>query len=130
VDPELYFPEPQEAQWDLGYLGTYSADRQPPLEELMLAPARRWPDRKFVVAGPQYPSEIDWPANVERIEHLPPSQHRDFYNRQKFTLNITRDDIDPRRLFVERAALRGGGLRRADHQRPMGRAGDDLHAWR
>ncbi len=29
VDPELYYPEPVQAQWDMGYLGTYSADRQP-----------------------------------------------------------------------------------------------------
>jgi spore maturation protein CgeB len=34
------------------------------------------PDRRFVVAGPQYPADIDWPANVERIEHLPPSEMR------------------------------------------------------
>ena len=27
---------------------------------------------RFVVAGPQYPADIAWPANVERIEHLAP----------------------------------------------------------
>jgi hypothetical protein len=27
---------------------------------------------------------------VQRIEHLPPEQHRDFYNAQAFTLNLTR----------------------------------------
>jgi spore maturation protein CgeB len=30
---------------------------------------------------------------VARIEHLPPRQHRDFYNLQRFTLNITRADM-------------------------------------
>ncbi len=55
--------------------------------------ARNWPSGQFVVAGPQYPAEIDWPVNVERIEHLPPGQHRHFYNSQRYTLNITRTDM-------------------------------------
>jgi len=93
VDPELYYPEPAESRWDLGYMGTYSADRQPTLERLLIEPARQLPDRRFVVAGPQYPAEIEWPANVERIEHLPPAQHRRFYNAQRFSLNITRADM-------------------------------------
>jgi len=46
-----------------------------------------------VVAGPQYPGSIDWPANVERIEHLPPSEHVAFYAQQKFTLNVTRANM-------------------------------------
>jgi spore maturation protein CgeB len=44
----------------------------------------------MVVAGPQYPSAIEWPNNVERIEHLSPKSHRAFYNQQAFTLNVTR----------------------------------------
>ena len=40
VDADSYFPEPRAKRWDLGYLGTYSADRQLALEELMLGPAR------------------------------------------------------------------------------------------
>ena len=93
VDPELYFPEEREAQWDLSYMGTYSDDRQPPLERLLLDAAREWPEGRFCVAGPQYPKDIAWPANVARIEHLPPSEHRDWYNGQRFTLNVTRADM-------------------------------------
>jgi spore maturation protein CgeB len=92
-DPDLYSPKTCEPRWDLGYMGTYSTDRQPPLERLMLEPARRWTGGRFVVAGPQYPAAIRWPENVERIEHLPPSEHREFYCRQRFTLNITRADM-------------------------------------
>jgi len=92
-DPALYFPEQQEIQWDLGYLGTYSDDRQPPLEKLMLDAARKWPEGKFVVAGPQYPATVQWPANTLYIHHLPPAEHRKFYNSQRFTQNITRSDM-------------------------------------
>ena len=90
VDPDIYFPEHHDQQWDLGYIGTYSADRQPMLDRLMLAPARKYALGRFIVAGPLYPREIVWPENVARSEHLPPAQHREFYNSQRFTLNITR----------------------------------------
>jgi spore maturation protein CgeB len=90
VEPQHYFPEERETKWDLGYLGTYSADRQPGLESLLLAPARELPARRFIVAGPQFPKEIQWPINVQRIEHLGPAEHRRFYNEQRFTLNLTR----------------------------------------
>ena len=45
---------------------------------------------RFVVAGPQYPAGIDWPDNVERLEHVAPADHAAFYAAQRFTLNITR----------------------------------------
>jgi spore maturation protein CgeB len=93
VDDSLYVPTGEDLSWDLGYMGTYSADRQPSLERLLLDVARRMPGRRFVVAGPQYPSAPAWPANVEHIEHLPPSEHASFYSRQRFTLNLTRADM-------------------------------------
>jgi spore maturation protein CgeB len=74
-------------------MGTYSVDRQPALERLLVEPARRDPPSRFVVAGPNFPPEISWPANVARIDHLPPSEHRTFYNSQRYTLNVTRADM-------------------------------------
>jgi spore maturation protein CgeB len=93
VDPELHGAAPGPARWDLGYLGTYSDDRQPPLERLMLAAARARPALRFVVAGPQYPADLVWPRNVERVEHVPPAEHARFYAGQRFTLNLTRADM-------------------------------------
>ena len=95
VDSDLYFPEDPAlaCDYDLGYMGTYSDDRQPPLDALLLEPARRWPEGRFMVAGPLYPASLPWPPNVTRTEHLPPALHRSFYNRQRFTLNITRADM-------------------------------------
>ena len=93
VDPELYFPEEQPLAWDLAYMGTYSDDRQPTVDRLLVEPARRRPEGRFAVVGPQYPEHIAWPANVERIAHLAPHEHRAFYNRQRFTLNVTRADM-------------------------------------
>lgn len=94
ADPDIYRPDPDAApRWDLGYLGTYSLDRQAKVDGLLSAPASSWPGGRFVVAGPQYPADIDWPVNVQRVEHLPPDLHRGFYCGQRFTLNITRADM-------------------------------------
>lgn len=92
-DPELYYPEPLDPQWDLGYMGTYSEDRQPAVKTLLLEPARKHARGRFVVAGPQYPDTAHWPANVDYLPHLPPAEHRRFYNSQRFTLNVTRKDM-------------------------------------
>lgn len=93
VDPELYRSTGEAIRWDLGYLGTYGVDRQPMLERLLIEPARRRPDLSFVVAGPQYPDDIDWPSNVDRITHLSPGEHPGFYSAMRWTLNVTRADM-------------------------------------
>jgi spore maturation protein CgeB len=93
VDSNRYRNTGEPMHWDLGYLGTYSADRQPMLDRLLIEPAWRLPEMRFVVAGPQYPASIQWPPNVDRIEHLPPVEHASFYSRQRYTLNVTRSDM-------------------------------------
>jgi spore maturation protein CgeB len=93
ADPIRYRPLDVPVRWDLSYLGTWSEDRQPTVERLLCAAARALPHRRFCVAGPQYPDGIDWPANVERIEHVPPADHPAFYAASRFTLNVTRADM-------------------------------------
>lgn len=93
VDTSIYRPKPhKEPVWDLGYLGTYSDDRRPKLERLLVETAHRAPDRLFAVAGPGHPIG-GWPDNIAYRSHLAPGEHADFYNRQRFTLNLTRDDM-------------------------------------
>lgn len=91
VDPELHRPYPCPLRWDLGYLGTYSDDRQPALDSLLLEPARSWRLGRFAVVGPMYPEGMQWPSNVDREIHLSPREHAGFYGAQRFTLNITRE---------------------------------------
>jgi spore maturation protein CgeB len=93
ADPAAYYPDRAVPRYDLGYMGTYSPDRQPALDNLLTRAAHRWPEGRFAVAGPQYPETIAWAGNIDRIEHIPPEAHRDFYNAQRFTLNITRADM-------------------------------------
>jgi spore maturation protein CgeB len=93
VDPDVYGPVEAGLRWDLGYLGTYSHDRQPQVDALLVMPARAEPRARFVVAGPRYPPGLRWPANVDRLEHVPPTGHRAFYAAQRWTLNVTRADM-------------------------------------
>jgi spore maturation protein CgeB len=93
VDPERYRPLDVPLRWDLSYLGTYSDDRQPTVDKLLNAAARALPDKRFCVAGPQYPADIEWPDNVERIDHVAPADHPAFYAASRFTLNVTRADM-------------------------------------
>jgi spore maturation protein CgeB len=93
VDETLYRPLTTKPRWDLSYIGTYSADRQPRLTRLLIETARRRPRMRFAVAGPQYPDGISWPENVERFEHVSPDDHSAFYAASRFTLNVTRRDM-------------------------------------
>jgi spore maturation protein CgeB len=93
ADPALYRPLSAPAKWSVGYLGTYSEDRQPRLEKLLLGPAVQLANERFAVAGSKYPENLTWPENVDRIEHLSPKEHPPFYAAQRFTLNVTRADM-------------------------------------
>lgn len=94
-DPDRYGwrePDPRY-QCDLSYMGTYAKDRQEKLEELFCHPARQLPHKDFLLAGPQYPSELAWPKNVRRVVHLEPVFHPYFYSSSVFTLNLTRQEM-------------------------------------
>lgn len=95
VDADLYGPRAASEAYrcDLSYLGTYAADRQPKLMEFLNRTAEMQPHKRFLVAGPQYPSDISWQPNVDRITHLSPPEHPAFYSSARFTLNLTRDEM-------------------------------------
>jgi len=95
VDPSEHFRRSPREEFgcDLGYMGTYAPDRQPSLDRLLIEPARRRPASNFIVAGPEYPVAVEWPANVGRYEHVPPPDHADFYSSSRLTLNLTRSEM-------------------------------------
>lgn len=93
ADPGVHGPVRVQHKWELGYLGTYSSDRQDALECTLFAVARAQAPKTFAVAGAQYPASVVWPDNVQHIPHLAPSEHPSFYSAQRFTLNLTRADM-------------------------------------
>jgi len=93
-DPERYLFRPvARFRCDMSYMGTYAPDRQPKIEEFFCRPARSLPGKKFLLAGPQYPSDVRWPHNVRHIIHLEPRFHASFYSSSRLTLNVTRREM-------------------------------------
>ncbi len=92
ADPNVHRPVKASVayQADMSYLGTYSMDRQPALQELLLEPARRTPERRFLLGGAQYPDDFPWAENIWFVQHVPPPKHSAFYCSSKITLNVTR----------------------------------------
>jgi spore maturation protein CgeB len=92
VDPEAHCRVMADERFacDLSYLGTWAADRQPAVEELFIAPARRRPERRFLIGGAQYPADFPWAKNIFFAQHVEPGQHPAFYSSSRLTLNVTR----------------------------------------
>jgi spore maturation protein CgeB len=92
VDTSRYRPagSPAEPRAALSYLGTYAADRQDKLQSLLLEPARRRPDLRFVIGGAQYPQDFAWAENIFFRRHVAPAEHPNFYAAARATLNVTR----------------------------------------
>jgi spore maturation protein CgeB len=111
VDPNDYMrvePRPEFA-CDLSCMATYASDRQHKMDQLFLEPARRNPQKQFMLAGPLYPGDWQWPPNIRRREHVAPQAHAAFYSSSRITLNVTREEMArngwcPSGRFFEAAA--------------------------
>lgn len=92
VDPLLHKPAQHDARYrsDLSYLGTYAADRQPVLDRLFIEPAKRSPEKRFLIGGAQYPDDFPWAENIWFVSHVPPPEHPAFYSSSRLTLSVTR----------------------------------------
>lgn len=92
ADPQVHRPVAPQPHYrsDLGYLGTYSADRHDALEQLLLVPARQRPECRFLIGGAQYPQDFPRGANIHFVRHVPPGEHPAFFSSSRIALNLTR----------------------------------------
>ena len=92
VDPQVYFSASSSPHFDadLSYLGTYAADRQQALQTLLIDPAKRLPNKTFVIGGAMYQNPETWPSNIRHFSHVSPPEHSAFYCSSPLTLNVTR----------------------------------------
>lgn len=95
VDPDLHRPVAGMRRFasDLSFFGTYAADRRDALCRLFVEPSRRLPDRRFRIAGAQYPEGFPWTPNIYYNQHISPPEHAEFYSSSGFTLNLTRETM-------------------------------------
>ena len=92
VDPAVHRPVTARESYraDLSYIGTYADDRQAMLNALFLESARRLPERRFLIAGAQYPPAFAWLQNLFFVRHIAPPDHPALYSSSRLTLNVTR----------------------------------------
>jgi spore maturation protein CgeB len=95
VDPSVHRPSSAVAAFrgDVSYLGTFAPSRQRALEALFLGPARRMPDRTFVLAGSMYDAAFPWAENIRYVRHLEPALHPAFFSSSPLTVNVTRAEM-------------------------------------
>ena len=93
VDPSVHRPAQPVERWrgDLSYLGTWAADRQAAVNRLLVAPARRRPDLRFMMGGAMYDGSFPWTTNIFFTQHVAPHDHSAFYCSSRATLNVTRE---------------------------------------
>lgn len=92
VDPYTFYRTDADKSYDLGFIGNFKADRERLLEDTLLAPAQFTPNRQFSLAGGGYKITPEWPTNVTYLEYLPQTNMVDFYNRQRCSLVLSRED--------------------------------------
>jgi spore maturation protein CgeB len=92
VDPDVHRPVAAREGYraDFSYIGTYAEDRQAMLNALFLEPARHLPERRFLIAGAQYPPAFAWLPNLFFVRHIAPPDHPALYSSSRLTLNVTR----------------------------------------
>jgi spore maturation protein CgeB len=94
LDPETHHPVPPDADLaaDLGFLGNRLPDREARVTEFFLDPARRMPDKRFLLGGSGWEADRV-PANVRVLGHVPTRRHNAFNTSPLAVLNINRDSM-------------------------------------
>jgi spore maturation protein CgeB len=92
VDPEVHRPASTASHPGaaMTYMGTYSEDRDRALNALFIEPARRLPERRFLIGGSKYETTFPWLPNIYYSGHVAPADHAAFYRSAPLTLNVTR----------------------------------------
>jgi spore maturation protein CgeB len=94
LDPTTHFPAAPDPRFagDLGFLGNRLPDREARTEEFFLEPARRLPDRTFVLGGSGWDSK-PLPPNVRYVGHVYTRDHNAFNASTGAVLNIHRESM-------------------------------------
>jgi spore maturation protein CgeB len=94
VDLDEYYPVPPspERVCDVLFMGNRMPDREQRVHDLFLTAARAAPDLQFALGGSGW-HDLDLPANVRSVGHVPTSDHRAWNSSARIVLNINRSDM-------------------------------------
>jgi spore maturation protein CgeB len=95
LDPDTHHPVPPQQRFaaDLAFLGNRLPDREARVREFFLEPARRLPDRRFVLGGSGWGEHVDLPPNVDYVGHVYTRDHNAFNCSPHAVLNVNRDSM-------------------------------------
>ncbi len=91
LDPELHRPveRPVAPRWDVLFMGNRLPDRDERVVEFLIRPAGRLPQAHFALGGSGW-DDVELPANVERLGHVPVQQHNEVNAAARLVLNVHR----------------------------------------
>jgi spore maturation protein CgeB len=94
-DPGTHHPVPHDARFtaDLGFLGNRLPDREARVREFFLEPAKRLPQRRFLLGGSGWDQGIALPDNMNYVGHVYTRDHNAFNCSPRAVLNINRDSM-------------------------------------
>lgn len=94
LDPATHFPVAPDARFaaDLAFLGNRLPDREARVEEFLLRPAARLPDRSFLIGGNGWETKA-MPANIRHRGHVYTAEHNAFNCTPLAVLNVARDSM-------------------------------------
>lgn len=91
ADPERCRPVPRVDRYrcDLSLVRDYDREVERPLAALLVAPAQRLPQRRFLIGGAGYPDHFPWTENMSHFRHLPATERASVYASSRLTLDVT-----------------------------------------
>ncbi|HYZ26950.1 MAG TPA: glycosyltransferase, partial [Geminicoccaceae bacterium] len=94
LDPVTHHPVPPSDEFaaDLTFIGNRLPDREQRVRDFFLDPARRLPERSFILAGNGW-TDLALPANVRAIGHAYTWQHNQLNVSARAVLNVNRDGM-------------------------------------
>jgi spore maturation protein CgeB len=94
LDPETHYPAEPDGRFraDLAFLGNRLPDRESRVEDFFLDPARRLPDRRFLLGGAGW-EDKPVPPNLAVLGHISTAEHNAFNATPRAVLNIARDSM-------------------------------------
>jgi spore maturation protein CgeB len=94
LDPETHHRMPAVARYsaDLSLLANRLPDREARIDKFFFEPARRLPERKFLLGGSGWEAN-GCPPNVSILGHVPTAQHNAFNCSALAVLNVARDSM-------------------------------------
>jgi spore maturation protein CgeB len=95
LDPSTHYPVPPDPRFsaDLGFLGNRLPDREERVGRFFFEPARRLPERSFLLGGSGWDDAASGHANVRALGHVYTEDHNAFNVTPTAVINISRDEM-------------------------------------